>query len=242
MKLNCLIVDDEPVAQKLLKEYADDVDFIHIAGVAENPVKAKTALQEQKIDLIFLDINMPKMSGIEFLRSQRDLPLTILTTAYPDYTLEGFELDVLDYLVKPFSAARFLNACTKALEYAELLDKANRNQSGNQSSDHFFVKCNGIFEKIYFEELMYVEAMQNYVVMHTSNSRKLTVYLTFKSVLEQLPADTFIKIHKSTIVNIGKVKSIDGNTIHLGKVSLTISQNLQEEVLNAIVKRNLLKR
>src|SRR5689334_24798880 len=103
MKMNCIIVDDEPVARKLLEEYVEDVPFFHLMGKAENPVKANVLLNENKIDLIFLDINMPKMSGIEFLRSSNYLPLTILTTAYTEYAIEGFELDVVDYLVKPFS-------------------------------------------------------------------------------------------------------------------------------------------
>src|SRR5690349_5905850 len=130
MKLNCIIVDDEPVARKLLEEYVEDVDFFQLIGKAENPVKANALLNNNKVDLMFLDINMPKMTGIEFLRTSASLPLTVLTTAYTEYAIEGFELDVLDYLVKPFSFERFLKACNKAKEYFELQYNSTEKKNG----------------------------------------------------------------------------------------------------------------
>jgi DNA-binding LytR/AlgR family response regulator len=235
-----VIIDDEPVARKLLAEYIEDIPFLQLVGTAVNPVKANELLRSEKADLLFLDINMPEMSGIDFLKSNAQLPLAIITTAYPGYAIEGFELDVLDYLVKPFSSERFLKACLKAKEYYEL--KAGATDSGKPTADYFFVKCNGRFEKIFFEELIYIEAMQNYVILHTADERKLIAYLTIKSILAQLPSELFLKVHKSTIINLGKVKSIEGNIISLGKASVTISQNLQEEVLDAIVRKNLLRR
>jgi two-component system, LytTR family, response regulator len=238
MKLNCIIIDDEPVARKLLEEYIGDTDFLQLTGKAENPIKATTLLNNNKADLLFLDINMPKMSGIEFLRSSVELPLTIMTTAYTEYAIEGFELNVLDYLVKPFSYERFLKACTKAKEYYEL----KNNQLDNTAAlDYFFVKCDGRIEKILYDELVYVEAMLNYVVLHTEN-RKLIVYLTMKSIAEQLPENIFLKIHKSTIVNINKIKSIEGNEIYLGKAKVTISQSLHENVMKEILKGKMIKR
>jgi DNA-binding LytR/AlgR family response regulator len=119
--MNCIIIDDEPVARKLLEEYIEDIDYLDLVGRAENPLKAGALLRSQQVDLLFLDVNMPKMSGIEFLRSLPVKPPTILTTAYTEYAIEGFELDVLDYLVKPISFERFLKACNKAREYFELL-------------------------------------------------------------------------------------------------------------------------
>ncbi|MBS1917568.1 MAG: response regulator transcription factor [Bacteroidetes bacterium] len=241
MKLNCIIVDDEPVARKLLEEYIGDTDFLQLVGKAENPVKANTLLNNNKADLLFLDINMPKMSGIEFLRSIKELPLTIMTTAYTEYAIEGFELSVLDYLVKPFSYERFLKACTKAKEYYELKNKKNNETSNNVQADYFFVKCDGRIEKVLYEDLIYVEAMLNYVVLHTED-KKLMVYLTMKSISEQLPENIFLKIHKSTIVNINKIKSIEGNEINLGNAKVLISQGLQESVMKEILKDKILKR
>jgi DNA-binding LytR/AlgR family response regulator len=240
MKLNCIIIDDEPVARNLLEEYIEDIDFFQLIGKAENPLKANVLLNNNKIDLMFLDINMPKMSGIEFLRTSTTLPLTILTTAYTEYAIEGFELDVLDYLVKPFSFERFLKACNKAKEYFEL-QSSFTDKKTTEDASYFFVKCNGKIEKIFYDELLYVEAMVNYVVLHTED-RKLIVYLTMKAVAEHLPQSIFIKIHKSTIVNINKIKSIEGNQINMGKVQVVISQTLQESAMKQILKDRMLKR
>lgn len=238
MKWKCLIVDDEPVARKVLEEYVDDVEYLELAGKAENPFKAGQLLSSGGIDIIFLDINMPKMSGIEFLKTSPALPLTIMTTAYSDYALEGYELNVMDYLVKPFAFGRFVKACNKARDYLLLLQKK---EPAAEISDHFFVKCNGIIEKVHHQELIWVEARQNYVVLHT-DSRKLVVYLTMKLVSEQLPAHQFLKIHKSTMINISKIKSIEGNVINMGTGSAVISQNLYVEVIKKILKDRLIKR
>ena len=241
MKLNCIIVDDEPAARKVLEEYIEDVEFLVLIGKAENPLKAGTLLANNKVDLMFLDINMPKMSGIEFLRSSAELPMTILTTAYSEYALEGFELDVLDYLVKPFSAERFLKACIRAKEYYEVKNKPTDNTDTSQPDNYFFVKCNGKIEKIVYDELLYVEAMLNYVVLHMGD-RKMMVYLTIKGIEDQLPRSLFLKIHKSTIINTTKVKSIEGNEIDLGKAKVTISQNLHDVVMKEILKDKMIKR
>lgn len=239
MKLNCLIVDDEPVARKILEEYIEDIDFLTLAGKAENPLKATVLLQEQHIDLMFLDINMPQLSGIDFIKSSASLPMTILTTAYPDYALESYELEVLDYLVKPIPPERFLKACIKAKEYHQL-----RNNPSDQRAEqpgYFFVKSDRKIEKVLYEELVCVEALQNYVVLHTE-SKKMIAYLTMKRVEDQLPASLFLKIHKSTIINVSKVKSIQGNEVDLGKMTVTISQGLLDNVFNKIVKDRLMNR
>jgi len=233
MNLQCIIVDDEPGARKLLEEYIEDIDYLELVGKAENPLKANAILGAQKVDLMFLDVDMPKMSGIEFLRSIPSLPPAIMTTAYTEYAIQSFELDVLDYLVKPISFERFLKACHKAREYCT--------SRTSPAADHFFVKCDGKIEKVFHEELVYVEAMLNYVVLHTE-TRKLIVHHTIKGITEQLPAKNFLKIHKSTIINISKVKNIEGNEINLGKAKVIISQNLQESVIKEIIQDKMLKR
>jgi DNA-binding LytR/AlgR family response regulator len=230
--MNCIIVDDEPGARRLLEEYIEDIDFLQLVGKAENPLKANALLSSQQVELLFLDVNMPKMSGIEFLRSLSKVPPTILTTAYTEYAIEGFELDVLDYLVKPISFDRFLKACNKAREYQQLPAAA---------AEYFFVKCDGKIEKVAYNELVFVEAMLNYVVLHT-DTRKMIVHLTMKAITEQLPSRLFLKIHKSTIINIEKVKSIDGNEVDLGKNKVVISQSLQESVVKEIIRDRMLKR
>jgi DNA-binding LytR/AlgR family response regulator len=237
MKLTCMIIDDEPIARKVVEEFVRDIDYLELTGVAENPVKAMALLKKQPVDLLFLDINMPRMNGFEFLKCASHLPLVIVTTAYAEYAVEGFELDVLDYLLKPTSFERFQQACERARKHLQ----AATPETENNQEDHFFVKNNNSIEKIYYDDLNYVEALLNYVVLHTS-TRKLMVYMTIKSIIEQLPQDQFIKVHKSYIVNTKKIKSIEGNIIDIGNAKISISQNLREEVLNKVVKNKLLKR
>jgi DNA-binding LytR/AlgR family response regulator len=239
MKLNCLIVDDEPVARKVLTEYIGDTDFLELKAKAENPVKANVILNSDQIDLMFLDINMPKLNGIAFLRTSGALPPTIITTAYAEYAIDGFELDVLDYLVKPFSFERFLKAANKGRQYHMLKNPATAAAGGNE--DFLFVKCNGKIEKVFYVDLLYVEAMSNYVILHTKG-KKLIVYLTLKGIIEQLPAAVFMKVHKSYIINLGCIKSIDGNEINLGTERVPVSQALYEAVLKKIIKDKMLKR
>ncbi len=238
MILNCVIVDDEPMARKLLQEYIEETDFLNLVGTAENPLKAAGLISAQKADLVFLDINMPKMNGMEFIRSSPNLPMVIMTTAYGQYALDGFEMAVVDYLVKPFSLERFLKAAQKALELKMLKDKASPIKD---TADYFYVKCDGRIERVMYSELLYVEAMANYVTLYTSD-KKLVVYLTIKGILEKLPPDSFIQVHKSTLVNMQHVKAIEGNILHIGNQKITVSLSFQEQVMDKLLKNKLLKR
>ncbi|MBS1600266.1 MAG: response regulator transcription factor [Bacteroidetes bacterium] len=239
MKLKCIIVDDEPVARKVLQEFVEEIDYIELVGQAENPLRALPLLDAHEIDIIFLDINMPKMNGLDFLKSSRSKADIIITTAYPAYAADAYGLDVLDYLVKPIAFERFLKACNKAKEMREL--KKGGESKTNNNDDHFFIKSNNQIEKIFYKDLVYAEAMLNYVMLYTNTEKKM-VYITIKSLEEQLPSDMFIKVHKSFIVNIHKIKSIDGNILDIGNNKISISQNLREKVMNEIVKDKMIKR
>ena len=239
MKLKCIIIDDEPVARKVLQEFIEEVDFLELAGHAENPLKAMSLLENNNIDIVFLDINMPKINGIDFLKTSKFNAVVIMTTAYPDYAVEAFGLDVLDYLVKPIAFERFLKACNKAKEAIEL--KRLKAVQQLPANDHFFIKCDNQIEKIFYDDLVYAEAMLNYVMLYTG-SKKMMVYITIKSLEEQLPEHIFIKVHKSFIVNVHKIKSIEGNTLDVGIEKITISQNLRETVLAKIIKDKMIKR
>jgi DNA-binding LytR/AlgR family response regulator len=248
MLLKAIIVDDEPVARKVLREYIEDIDYLELAGTAENPLKADALLADGKIDLLFLDINMPKLNGIEYLRiGGRGVqePMVIITTAYAEYALEGFELDVVDYLVKPISFERFLKACNKArAKHAERVRIAGTSESVNEinrGADHFFVKCGDSLEKIGYSELVYVEAMTNYVVLHTGG-RKLIAYLTLKGLLAQLPPERFTQVHKSFVVNREMISSIRGNTLQLGTTTVPVSQHFYEAAMREILKDKVVKR
>jgi len=239
MKLKCIIVDDEPVARKLIEEFIEDIDFLDLVGLAENPTRAISLLNNNDIDLIFLDINMPVINGIDFIKNSNYKSSVILTTAYQNYAVEAFSLDVLDYLVKPIPFERFLKACIKAKEFYEL--KHSNPISLPAVNDHFFIKCESQIEKVFYADLLYAEAMLNYVILYTSG-RKMVVYITLKSLEEQLPESIFIKVHKSFIINRDKIKSIDGNMINIGPAKITISQNLREKVLEEILKDRVIKR
>jgi DNA-binding LytR/AlgR family response regulator len=239
MTYRCIIVDDEPLARKVLTEYIEDIDFLELKGTAENPLKASALLTGNDVNLLFLDINMPKLSGLAYLRSSTSLPLTILTTAYAEYALDGFDLNVIDYLVKPFSFERFLQAVGKAKAYLDV--KISSKPDDHEKENFFFVKCDGKMERMLYDELLYVEAMLNYVILHTA-ARKMIVYLTIKGLIDQLPSHRFVKVHTSYIVNVSKIKSIDKNGIDIGPTHIPISQSLYETVLNDIVKDKLIKR
>ena len=240
MQLNCIIIDDEPLARKGLKEYIADVEFLHLAGEFENPLKATQVLSSGSVQLVFLDIQMPKISGLEFLKSLQQAPPVIFTTAFPQYALDGFDLNALDYLVKPISFDRFLKAAMRAKEYYEVRKK-NTSVESAQSGEYFFIKADNKLVKLEYDEILFVEALQNYVTIQTINKKYIT-YLTFKSVEEYLPADKFIKTHKSYIVSASKIDTIEGNDIRIGNHHLPISRNLKDEVMEKLLKGKFLKR
>jgi DNA-binding LytR/AlgR family response regulator len=237
--INCIIIDDEPLARKGLKEYINDVDFLSLAGEFDNPLKATELLGRGEAQLLFLDIQMPKITGLEFFKTLQQAPPVIFTTAYPQYALDGFEVNALDYLVKPISFERFLKAALKAKEYFEVREKNTIEAS--VSPDYFFIKADNKLVKIFFDDVLFAEALQNYVTIHTKDKKYIT-YLTFKSVEDYLPADKFIKVHKSYIVSAQKLDSIEGNGIRIGQHHIPISRNLKDEVMDKLLKGKFLKR
>ena len=240
MTIKCIIIDDEPLARKGLKEYIADTNFLGLVGEFDNALKAADTISKGEIQLLFLDIQMPKITGLDFFKSLQQPPPVIFTTAYPQYALEGFEVNALDYLVKPISFDRFLKAALKAREYYEVREK-NVLESASASTGYFFIKSDNKLIKLFFADILMAEALQNYVVIHTKDKKYIT-YLTFKSVEDYLPADQFIKTHKSYIVAAAKIDSIEGNDIRIGHHHVPISRNLKEEVMEKLVNGKYLKR
>lgn len=240
MNLQCIIIDDEPMARTGLKEYIQDVAFLQLAGEFDNPMKAIDVLQQQPIDLLFLDIQMPRMTGLEFLKTLSHPPQVIFTTAYPNYAVEGFELNAVDYLLKPFSFERFWKAVTRAKALREQATPGNTAPAG-ADADYFFIKSDSKLIKIRYDEILFVEALQNYVAVYTTDKKFIT-YLTFRSIEEYLPAGRFVRTHKSYIVAAGKVESIEGNDIRIGQHHIPISRTERDAVLQQLLQNRLLKR
>ena len=183
---------------------------------------------------------MPMMTGIELLKSMREKPMIIFTTAFSEYALQSYELDVLDYLVKPIPFERFLRACNKAREFHSSKGFVNTILVP-EKSDFFFIRCDNQYEKIDFDDLLFIQAMENYVILQTKEKKHVS-YLTFKSVEDYLPHDKFIKVHKSYIVAVNNIDNIDGNEINSGKFKIPISRNMKNEAMEKILKDKFLKR
>jgi DNA-binding LytR/AlgR family response regulator len=232
MKISCIIIDDEPLARKGLAGYVEKIPFLELIAVCEDAIQLNTKLQSCEPDLLFLDIEMPYLTGIEFLKTQPNPPKVILTTAYESYALQSFELDVLDYLLKPVSFDRFFKASNKAAEYFR-----SRKTS---APEHFFIKVDGRLEKVLFNNIVFVEAVENYVAVYTT-TKKLLTHATLKSVQQSLP-DHFIQTHKSYLVNSMHISSVEGNMLRCLSFEVPVSKYMKEEVMERIVNRNLLKK
>jgi two-component system LytT family response regulator len=228
-KISCIITDDEPFARKGLQGYVEKIGFFDLIGVCEDALQLSDMLQKQPVDLLFLDIQMPHITGVEFLRAIKNPPKVIFTTAYQQYAIEGFELDVMDYLLKPIPYERFLKAAWKARDYFALKEQPT------SVVPYIFVKSNAKLEKITFAEILFIEGMENYVAIYTEN-KKIVTHATIKSLLEKLPAKQFIQTHKSYVVAVDKINTIEGNTLHVQSYQVPVSKYLREEVLGQIVK------
>lgn len=235
-QINCVIVDDEPLAREGMADYVRDIDFLHLVATCENPVELMNLLDKQPIDLVFLDIQTPKMNGIDFLKIVHQPPMVIITTAFPTYALDGFQLNALDYLLKPITFDRFFKSAHKAREYHQLRQKPAGQPAA--TADHFFIKCGAKYEKITFDEILYVEGMQNYVTIYTTRGKYMTL-LYLKNLEENLDPKSFIRVHKSYIVSIQQITAIEGNEIFIGDHRVPISRNCREQVIEQVVMNKL---
>jgi DNA-binding LytR/AlgR family response regulator len=232
--IRCLAIDDEKLALDLLEDNIRKIPFLELAGKCNSGFTAMEILQKEKIDLIFLDIQMPDISGIQFLKSLPVKPMVIFTTAFENYALEGFELDVIDYLLKPFSFERFLKAVNKAQEYHSLLEKADVPASGG----FLFVKSEHKLVRLQFDEILYVESLKDYVKIYTGEKPIVTL-LSMKVIEEKLPPRDFLRVHRSFIVNVRKIQVIEKRHIRIMSHEIPIGDNYREIVF-AFINQNKL--
>lgn len=232
MKINCIAIEDEPLALKKIKEFIEQVDYLTLLEGFNNAVDAIGFLKNNAVDLIFLDIRMKKLSGIQFLESLQLKPKVIITSAYDEYALKGYELDVADYLLKPFTFERFLKSVDKV--YNQLNTTKNDNPN-----DYIFVKTEYRIERIEIRDILYIQGMKDYLQIHTAD-RKIMTLQTFKNLLEVLPQIDFQRVHNSYIVSIPKIEHIERNRIRIGKELIPISESYRDKFFGILKERKLL--
>lgn len=234
--IKCIIVDDEAHAIEVLDHYVKQTPHLHLVASFTNPIEALQLLSQQKIDLVFLDIQMPEISGIDFIKAIQGKSKVILTTAYSEFALEGYDLYVVDYLLKPIRLPRFLAAVQKAVEQIHALNEIS-SQPEIVEDDYIFVKTEskGKLLKINLADIDFIESMKNYVAIHRGGQKTL-VYTTMKDLEERLPKKKFIRVHKSFIIPISRITGIEGNLVRLKNVSaeILIGENYKAELMEII--------
>ncbi len=245
--INVIIVDDEPLAQDVLETYIQRLPDLNLIQKCSNALEANEALRANDIDLMFLDIQMPQLTGTDFLKTLKNPPLVIFTTAYPNYAIEGFELNALDYLLKPISIDRFMKAVNKATDQIELQRRGDATpasaDAGSEEQEFIFVKADKKLIKINYTNIIYIEGLKDYVIIRQEGGKRVITLQTMKSLESKLPESMFKRIHRSYIVGIDKIQAIVGNMVEVVEKNQTkhlpIGKNYREELLN-IVNQNRL--
>lgn len=235
MTIKCVITDDEPIARKGIRGYIEQIDFLQLLGECEDALQLNKFLAQESVDLVFLDIEMPRLSGMELLAQLKNPPRVIIISAYERYALKGYELDVVDYLLKPVSFDRFLKAVNKVHDLFENTLKATNDEA------YLFVKSNKLLKKVVLTDILFVESMENYVVIHTHVSKEV-VYMSLKTLLEHLPTQQFLQVHRSFIVNKPMVQAIEGNQLLIGNHKIPVARNLREEVFRILLEDKLISK
>jgi len=245
--IRCLIVDDEPLALHILEDYISKIPFLQLVKATTNPIEALTLVQEKLVDLVFLDVQMPELTGIQFLRIANGKAKVILTTAYPQYALEGYELDVIDYLLKPIAFDRFFKSVQKAqgvLQPAaapiqpELVQQQFQQPQNDFLSDFIFVKTEHKIQKVYLNDILFIEGLKDYISIFTPAERIITLQ-NMKKMEDALPEKNFIRVHKSYIVSINKIDSIERSRIFIGDKVIPVGDTYREDFFKIIDGKNI---
>lgn len=235
MKTRCLIVDDEPLAIQLLKSHIEQVPNLELVATCNNALEAFEVLKSQAVDLLFLDIQMPMLTGVEFLKSLAQPPKVVFTTAYRDYAMEGYELNIVDYLLKPITFERFFKAINKCFELAQTSSLAAPVQNAQIESpvnDHLFINVNKKYHKVRFDDILYIESLKDYLRIYTT-AEPVTTKEKISEFIEKLP-DHFIRIHRSFIVNKQKVTAFTATDVEIGPLEIPIGGNYKFQVMEAL--------
>lgn len=240
--MTCIVIDDEPLARQGMEINIGQLSSLELLGSFSNPIAASDFLRKQNADLMFLDINMPELSGLDFLKSLRDAPLVIFTTAYPQYALESYELDAIDYLVKPIRIERFLKAVNKAENHLRLLQQeSNNNQVEKIEDDFVFIKADRKYFKIFFKDILYIEGLKDYVVIYTADNKIITS-MNVKTIASQLPPAIFARVSKSYIVNVQHIASFDNELIYVKDIEIPLGQSFKDEFLKQYIDGKIIRR
>ncbi|NJB35976.1 LytR/AlgR family response regulator transcription factor [Croceivirga sp. JEA036] len=233
--MNCIIVEDQPPAQRILKKFIEEEGSLHLIKTFSDSLAAMDFMRSTAVDVLFLDINLPKMSGLEMLKSLTQTPHVILTTAYSEYALEGYNLNVIDYLLKPFSFQRFVQAVNKVPKRQEVIAPVAENLNRNQSENSFFVKTGHELVKVNPEDISYIHTDADYTELYI-NTNKLLSHETLKYWMQQLPVSYFMQVHKSYLINLKKIERISGNLVYLGEgYKIPIGRAYKEAFLKRII-------
>jgi len=238
--ISYIIVDDEPLAREGMRLNCDQVPFLDHRGEFANALVASDYLAKNEVDLIFLDIEMPGLNGLDFIRAMTKQPHIILCTAYPQYALESYELDVIDYLVKPIKFERFFRAVNKVKDYLEL-DNTTRSSVDNYEDDFMYIKSDRQYVKVFYKDVLYIKGMKDYVVIHTKQKKYMTS-MNVKTILAQLPETLFARVSKSYIIQVNQIKSIGVDTIYTEDLDLPLGPSYKEGFIEKFVKTNLVSR
>ncbi len=238
MKIRCIVVEDEPLARKLMQNHIEKVSYLELVESFSDPIKAIEFLRQNTVDLMFSDIQMPGVTGISMLKILQKPPLVIFTTAYSEYALEGYDLDVVDYLIKPISFERFLKAVEKAAKRIHEVTPTLNVQGNVETSDYIFVKDGTKFVKIRLSDIRFIEGLKDYVAIHTAD-KKIVSLQTMKSLESDLPSTQFIRIHNSYIVSIANIETLDKEKVEINKVFLPVSDSYKKQLKDLIEKKQI---
>lgn len=231
MKIKCIVIDDEHLARTLLDDYISKIPYLELVAKCEGAPQAIAVLQNETIDLMFLDVQMPDLTGIDFLKSLKTKPVVIFTTAYPDYALDGYALDVIDYLLKPISFERFVQAVNKAADQIKLL----RGKGDEEDKGFIALKSEHRVHKVSYSNILLIEGLKEYVIFHLKEGKRIITLEALKNLEELLP-DNFLRIHRSYIINKNYVQSLYGNMVEIGDKKIAIGKTFKEKVIDQLFK------